>query len=166
VNEDQPRRDGIGARVALIASLFDRLGSSGRGVPGGDPGDKRLRELATDPVFKRVPADAADAELRENPASYEKPGFTGGGWTGPVVTLAFVTSGDSRSVYEFYEREARLANWTAIRTSEQSLPVAWVKDYPTGSRATLVLHDFELGSSLPEAGDYRLIGSILPPRNA
>ena len=159
---DSPGLRGRLARAIVRAAfVLPDFGSSGGGVPGGDKGNKRLHQLAADPIFTLVPAGANAEPLKLTPARYRKPGFTGGGWDGPLVALQFTSAADPRAVYEFYAREAQAAGWTATSSrNAMRLPFGWTKTYPNGNTAMLGLDGYDPRDSTPGLREYRLHGSI------
>jgi hypothetical protein len=150
-----PRRAVVAAVLALgVATL------AGCGKPaGGDPGGRRLHELAADRVFSALPAGASRLGLRRTAAYYAKPGFAGGGWHGPSVTSTFTSPAREASVYGFYRRRARAAGWRTTKTNARGLPFTWTKTFPDGAPAYLsLLHLDRSVRGVPP--HYILTGSI------
>jgi hypothetical protein len=131
----------------LTVVVITLLGACGRtGAPsGGDPGNRRLHALASDPVLQALPPDArADGAPTLTPARYMAPGFDGGGWDGPAVTLRFESLEPAQSVFAFYVEHARASGWAA--TSNRNVlgyPEVWTKSV-SGSRAHLTLTDLDI----------------------
>lgn len=140
--------------VALLAtgSLLSACG----GTPaGGDPGGKRLHELSNDPVFAALPEGATAVDVVRTPASYRKPGFSGGGWDGPSVVVTFTSSQPPADVFRFFDQRAASSGWTATASGALGLTDRWSKEYDGGAAATLLLAN--LRGTL-----YRLYGGVAP----
>src|SRR5690348_12900792 len=90
------------------------LAGCGPGTPkGGDLGNRRLHELAADPIFEARAPGAGPVTITQSRARYAQPGFDAGGWHGPAVVVAFESGARPRSVYRFYARRAAAAGWRA-----------------------------------------------------
>ncbi len=143
------------APAAIVAVLV-----TGCGTPaGGDPGGRRLHELAADRVFAATPPGARSVVVSRVPAVRRHPAFQSSGWDGPAVLVSFADSAPPAEVYGFYARRAAAAGWrpTAARNGLGFADV-WTKTYPDGAAATLILG---LRSHLQPASQrrYRLAGS-------
>src|SRR2546428_10803908 len=126
-------------RVVGLAALAPFL-LIGCGTPaGGDPGGKRLKELSHDLVFAAVPRGATIVKLTRTPARYRKPGFEGGGWDGPGVSLMFKSSAPPADVYRFYDRRAGAAGSRATPSGALGLSDRRAKTSPGGATASLSL---------------------------
>lgn len=151
---------GMLAGAALVASA---CGSPGGKPPGGDPGNRRLHQLAADPIFAALPPGAGQPELKLTPASYQRPGFFGGGWSGPGVTRTFESSAPAISVYEFYGERAREEGWSVVGIGSLHVPSTWHKAYVNGATGYLSL--FTSRPFEPASGprQYQLRGGISLP---
>jgi len=146
-----------GAALAIGAVLPAGCGTAA----GGDPGGRRLHELAGDPVFAALPQGANTVKVTRTPARYRKPGFTGGGWTGPSVVVTFTSSAPPAVVFRFYAQRAAAAGWRPTAKGALGLTDRWAKTYPDGAPATLGL---ALLTRSQAASDrrYSLSGGIGP----
>jgi hypothetical protein len=136
----------------------------GCGTPsGGDPGDKRLRELGDDPVFEALPAGASSPVLTRTRARYTQPAFSGGGWDGPGVVSTFGWSGPPRTVFRFFARRATAAGWHAASEGAFYVTDSWTKTYPDSAAATLLLTTRPVTDDAG-AHTYSLSGSISLPQ--
>ena len=135
---------------------------SGCGTPaGGDPGGRRLKELASDHVFAALPDGATMIRTTQTKAHYRKPGFTGGGWDGPSVVVSFTSSAPPADVYRFYAQRAEAAGWRPTATGALGLTDRWAKTYSDGASATLILA--LLSRSQAASGpSYQLSGGVAP----
>jgi len=135
-------------------------GCGGSDTPsGGDPGGQRLNQLSSDGVFASVPDGATHVDTERRGARYREPGFTGGGWDGPTVTVTFRSASPPADVYGFYARRAEAAGWKPTAAGALGLTDRWSKTYPNGVPATLTLSLLEPAS--PERV-YRLSGGVGP----
>jgi hypothetical protein len=142
------RRSGNLGAALLVVAL-----ATGCGTPaGGDPGGKRLRELAADRVFAATPPSATGVAVRRVAAKYRKPSFEAGGWEGPTVFVTFADGAPVAAVYGFYARRAVRAGWRPLKRNNLGFTDAWNKTFPDGARATLTLFPVRLR--------YQLAGSI------
>lgn len=128
------------AALAVATVLFAGCGTR----TGGDPGDRRLHELAADPIFAARPPGAGPLTITQIRARYAQPGFTGGGWHGPAVTVAFESAARPLAVFRFYARRAQAAGWRAGSTGALHVTDLWRKTYRDGARATLLLSLLDL----------------------
>jgi hypothetical protein len=150
----------IRSLAAAVAALGAAIVVAGCGAPaGGDPGNRRLHELAADRVFASLPEGASRLGVKRTAARYVKPGFDGGGWHGPSVVATFASPAPAAAVYRFYGRRARASGWRPTKTDAHGEPSAWTKTFPDGAPAYLSL----LRLARPSGGmppDYVLTGSI------
>ena len=146
--------------AAALASLGAATLLAGCGTPaGGDPGNRRLHELAADRVFSRLPAGAGRLGVKRTAARYVKPGFDGGGWHGPSVVATFTSPSPEAAVYRFYGRRAKAAGWRATKTNARGETFTWTKTFPDGAPAYLsLLHLARRSGGVPP--HYVLTGSI------
>ena len=137
------------------------LAGCGGTPPGGDPGGKRLEELAGDAVFAARPDGATLVGTKRTKATYQKPGFTGGGWRGPSVEVTITSGASPVDVYRFYGARAEAAGWSPGASGSFGVTDRWTKTYPDGARATLL---FSLLGNPPagSAGTYLLSGGVAP----
>jgi hypothetical protein len=127
---------GVLAGAALLLGARPSGSSSGRDGPGGDPGNHRLNQLADDTIFKQLPDRAEEAKVTLTPAGYRPTElFSHGGWDGPGVKLTFTSSASPRSVYEFFDRQARAAGWGFLADGSLHIPAAWSRTYANGAYA-------------------------------
>ena len=135
----------LGAVVAIATLALLSSCAGPNAVRGGDPGNKKLHVLATDPIFQLLPSDAhAEGTLQLTAARYVQPGLDGGGWHGPAVTMRFQSMASAQSVFAFYADRANATGWSA--TSSRNVlgfPQVWSKSIP-GSTAYLTLTDLDL----------------------
>ncbi len=148
-------------RFALLALGVLLLAGCGGPPAGGDPGGRRLKELAAESVFS-VPMDGATVvSTTRTKAAYQKPGFTGGGWRGPSVVVKFTSSAPPVDVYRFVGARAAATGWTPTSVGSVGVADAWMKTYPDGAKATLLLS--LLGNPPAGAeGTYLLSGGVAP----
>ncbi len=129
--------------------------------PGGDPGNRRLDDIGSDQVFRRVPDDAdASGPVVRTPARYRKPGLDGGGWHGPAATLQFTSNQPPGSVFAYYADRATDFGWVATGNKNVlGYPEAWAKTYPDGTRANLTLTDLDVRARTRSTNKYVLNAS-------
>jgi hypothetical protein len=157
---DATQMAGLVPRGKLCAPLH------GHPVLQGDPGNRRLYQLAADPIFHSLSASATSRRLTLSPAMYQQADFGVGGWSGPSVVLTFSSSKALRSVYAQVAEEARSDDWHPVNVSRFGSPESWYKTYPNGATATLGI--VWLGPANPPPGpiQYQLSGGIsLPGEN-
>jgi hypothetical protein len=137
-------------------------GCGGSKAAGGDPGGRRLKELAADAVFAAKPQGATTFHVAQTPAKYAKPGFTGGGWHGPSVVVSFTSTTPTADVYRFYAQQAQAASWQPTASGSLGMTDRWAKTYADGATATLIL---SLLTRAPSASErrYELAGGISLP---
>jgi hypothetical protein len=153
-----PRRILLAAALMLLALAAAACGTT---PSGGDPGGRRLSELAADPVFSARPPGASRVALAQTPARYREPGFDAGGWHGPAVTATFRSAASPATVYRFYARRAKAAGWRATKSGALGLADTWTKTYPDGADATLLLSLLTRAQSAPPRL-YTLSGGVAP----
>jgi hypothetical protein len=117
--------------------------------------------LAGEKVFQSLPPGSqADGPMVRTPARYVHPGFDGGGWHGPAVTLTFTSTGSAASVFSFYERRVGTLAWTATGSRNVlHYPQVWTKPYPRGANAYLSLTDLDIHNHRPGGSRYVLNAS-------
>jgi hypothetical protein len=128
--------------VCVGILLLAACGSSQPPLGTGDPGNKRLQMLASDPVFNALPAGAVLAKpIEQKPAEYRAPAFQATGWDGPVVIETFNSTETKDSIYAFFKVTAELADWEPNSFHISGYPQSWTKMYPGDVPATLILSD-------------------------
>jgi hypothetical protein len=137
-------------------------GCGGSKAAGGDPGGRRLKELAGDAVFAAQPQGATTFHVTQTPAKYAKPGFTAGGWHGPSVVVNFTSSAPPADVYRFYAQQAEAAGWKPTATGSLGVADRWAKTYDDGAAATLILPLLDRAQAGPDHR-YLLSGGISLP---
>jgi hypothetical protein len=148
------RRRLAGATLATLALIATGCG----GKPaGGDPGNRRLQELAGDPVFAAFPPRSRAGRVSDTPARYQRRDIAGGGWHGPGIVARFVSSAPAEEVYAFYAQRAAAAGWVGTKTGPLGFTNTWAKTYPDGAPATLLLLVVDPGAAERR---YALFGSI------
>jgi hypothetical protein len=145
--------------VALLALGVLTLASCGGPPAGGDPGGKRLTELAGDGVFSARPASAKLLSLVKTKAAYTEPGFDGGGWRGPSIVVTFTSAAPPVDVYRFYDAHAAAVGWIPLASGALRVTDRWTKTYPDGARATLSIVVLGIPPA-GAAGTYLLSGGI------
>jgi len=141
-----------------------------RKPPSPDPGGKRLRRLASDPVVTTLPHGAKRTSWKESPATYDKGNmFQHGAWSGSSLRMTFTSTLSVRDVYHFYAEQADEAGWKPWKKLPEGFTASWVKQIDTGQDLIrLFPHDFDNHSvDLTENGiprSYRLTGSVLSKR--
>jgi hypothetical protein len=152
------------ASICLLVLAAVPLVGCGGPPAGGDPGGRRLHELARDRVFSTLPPAATVVRTKPTKATYEQPGFTGGGWRGPSVAVTLTSAAPPAAVYRFYGARAAAAGWKPLAKGSLGVTSTWSKTFPDGAAATLLLS--LLGR--PAAGataTYVLSGGIAPETN-
>lgn len=152
-----------GVLIASGAFLLAACGGMGSKPAGGDPGDRRLHQLAADPIFGRRAPQAADAELKLVPAAYQRPGFGSGGWSGPGVTLTFASAASAESVYAFYDHSAQADGWVPAAIGSLHVTDRWRKTYPNGALGTLAIFTPRPFEAAAGPREYRLSAGISLP---
>ena len=148
------------ALAGLAALAVTALSGCGGSTPkGGDPGNRRLKELSSDSVFTRLPNGATHVKTERHDAKYRKPGFSGGGWDGPTLIVTFKSTSPPAEVYRFYAQRAKTAGWKPTAAGGLGLTDRWAKTYSDGAPGSLVL---VLLRSTPSEHVYRLFGGVAP----
>jgi hypothetical protein len=104
-----------------------------------DPGDRKLHMLAADPVLAELPAGLAKTDEKQIPAHYETPGFGSGGSFGAGVSVTFTSAASIPDVYRMIGENAVRNGWVAKAADSTGMTNRWLKTYPDGSPATLIL---------------------------
>jgi hypothetical protein len=118
--------------------------------------------LADEGVFQSLPPGShiAGPPVR-TAARYTKPGFSGGGWHGPAVTLTFTNTNSPASVFSYFEDRLGAFGWTSNgNRNVLGYPQVWTKPYPGGSTAYLTLMDLDLRTSGSGPSRYVLNASV------
>jgi hypothetical protein len=154
----------LAGAVAGITLMLTGCGWLSGKPPGrGDPGNRRLHQLAADPIFSSLPPGAEDGELTLIPASYRRSTFEPSGWNGPGVAKTFASSAPPVSVYEFYGERARVEGWTVVGIGSLHLPSTWRKAYPNGAMGFLSIFTPRPFEPADGPRQYQLRGSISLP---
>ena len=153
----------LAGAIASGALLLAGCGGTRSKPAGGDPGDRRLHQLAGDPIFARRPPQVTRTHIQLIPAAYQSPGFGAGGWSGPGVTLTFTSAATPESVYAFYGRSALADGWVAAASGSLHVPDRWRKTYANGALATLAIFTPRPFDAAAGPRDYRLDGGISLP---
>jgi hypothetical protein len=136
---------------------------SGKPSGGGDPGNRRLHQLADDPIFSVLPPGAGRAEVKLTPARYEPVSFSGGGWHGPSVSRTFESSAEPISVFAFYGERAREEGWAAALAGSLHVTDRWRKSYPNGATGYLSIFTSRPFEAAAGPRQYQLQGGISLP---
>lgn len=151
-----------------VASVFAAIGRPRRKKPENpDPGNRRLRALAAEPIFASLPPGAVRTGWKEYPAKYWTSFFAGGSrWYEPYVALTFTSSRSVLDVHRFYAERAVGTGWTRTRALppiSTGIPWSWSKDI-LGKQAFAALRnnfDHSIGELEGETPrSYTLGGSI------
>jgi hypothetical protein len=130
----------------------------------GDPGNRRLHQLADDPVFQALPPDTTSSRITLSPAKVRATGYLAVGWSGPSMTLTFETSADPRSVFEYYQEQAPAYGWRSQGVGALGVPVVWRKTYANGAEAWISIFTAQLFDDRSGPREYQLRGGISLPR--
>jgi hypothetical protein len=155
----QPRRAVLavlllaGGGLAAAARILRGVVQPGPVNP--DPGNRRLRMLAADPVFAGLPPGAVRGGWQEDPPKWRS-GFFTGSWQGPSVVLTFTSPQPVLEVYRFYDQRARQAGWAPWQQLSMGLTRSWLK-HIAGEKSYLGLwSNFDIHSvDLAESGTTR-----------
>lgn len=110
--------------------------------PGGNPGNRRLNTLRSDPVFSALPPGAHLIKpIVLTPTRWTCDGFGWSqcGWNGISVSMYFHSNLPIAQVYAFYNARAEAAGWKPSATNGIGLIFHWEKDYPNRVAAELDL---------------------------
>lgn len=138
-----------------------------RRPPHPDPGNKRLRRLASDPALTKLPPGAKRTNREEEPATYSKGNiFQAGAWSGGHVQVTFTSTLSVRDVYHFYAELAEGSDWKPWQKLAAGFTATWVKHIASEQESYLLLspdgfstHTADLAASgTPKS--YRLTGSL------
>ncbi len=152
-----PLTCGAGRLVLATFTLAMLLTGCGGPPPGGDPGGRRLKELAADRVLSARPSGSSLVSVVRTKAKYTEPGFEGGGWRGPSVMVTIRSREPAIDVLRFYGTRAVAAGWTPLAAGSLGVTDGWKKTYPDGALATLLV------SPLPQpSGTIVLSAGIAP----
>jgi hypothetical protein len=126
--------------------------------PCGDPGNKRLNELANDAVFASLPPGTHLIDpLVQTPAEYQQHAFEASGCVGATVVMTFESDQPQATIYQFYAVQAANAGWHAEGKGSYGYTDAWFKTYSDNAGADLNLSIIDNG---PNGRRYKLAGSI------
>jgi len=131
VRQSRNRRRLAGFALAAVIVLAGGCGSH----PGGDPGNRRLKELSHDAVFAVFPPSATNVHVTRTPAKYVSTPFQGSGWNGPSVEVTFKSSAPVAEVYRFYAEKAAAVGWRATKRNVQGFVFQWDKTYSDRAQA-------------------------------
>jgi hypothetical protein len=133
----------------FVAAGIGLAACAGGPPPGtGDPGNVRLHALRDDPVFSTLPPESHRmGPIQLSPASWNT---TYGGWTGPTVTVQFISSLTVQRVYDYYAALAQRAGWQPDGETLLGLPSGWAKKSPSGYKELLTL---DQGVTRPSTAD-------------
>ncbi len=104
-----------------------------------DPGDRKLQMLAADPVLAELPAGLVKTDEKQTPAHYETPGFGSGGSFGAGVSVTFSSAASISDIYKMIGENAVRNGWVAKAADSTGMTNRWLKTYPDGTPATLIL---------------------------
>ena len=156
----------LGVMTLLLAACSD----VGNGpTPGtGDPGNKRLNQLSTDPIFASLPPGAQQVGSMEKiAAKYRRPAFEPAGWDGPAVKVTFSDAQPPESVFSFYTSNAVAAGWMpATNRNVLGFPETWNKTFPGKWLANLGLIDMSLRTAKPGEAHTYVLNAAAPAIDA
>jgi hypothetical protein len=145
-----------GAWLTLGAIL---LAGCGGATSGGDPGGKRLKELAADKTFSVLPPGATLVSTRRTKAIFRHPAFQGAGWDGPSIVIRFTSTAPPLSIYRFVGARAEAAGWQSTAVGSFGVADVFAKTYRDGATATMSI--VRLGIPAASApGTYLLSGGV------
>ena len=130
----------------------------------GDPGNRRLHQLAADPVFQARPPDTTSSRISLSPSKVKTTGLLAVAWSGPGVMLTLESSADPRSVFEYYREHAPAYGWRPQGLGALRLPVVWHKTYANGAEAWFSIFAPQLFEDRSGPREYQLRGGIALPR--
>jgi len=149
----------VNAAIRLVAVALAGLAACGGPQPGtGDPGNRRLAALRSDPVFATLPLSAQLARPAESvPARWRDNGlFEPSGWDGPAYIVTFTDTTASDAIIAFYSTAATDAGWVPNGNRSRRFPVVWTKKFAGGWIGTLHIVDLS-GPSPPVGAPRRFI---------
>ncbi len=153
----------VGRWAASCAKVVDYmlLWAIGKGRPkrpeNPDPGNRRFRALAADPIFAGLPPGAIRTRWRKYPAKFPIVYFAGGDvWSEPCVILRFKSAQSVLGVHRFYAERAFETGW---QTQPRDLPRTWSK-HIAGRQASITL--FDPSGSAYRHGDSYLVRASFP----
>ena len=141
---------------SCVAAVF--VSACSVAAAGGDPGQRRLHELAAEEVFRLTPPGSArPGPVVPTPAHKRPAGFGSGGWEGPSVISSFTAATPPGQVLRFYDENAVATGWHRTASGAFGVPDRWAKTYPDGTSASLVLNvaprqtgwSYQLAASAP-----------------
>ena len=143
--QDDKRFSSVGRlwSVLCLYSLLVLVACGGPPAGTGDPGDRRLNQLVSDPIFATLPPEAEmTGPMERTRAQYREPGFEPAGWDGPFVRVPFASSQPPASVFTYYKAEADADGWTSNGNRNLlGYPFDWQKRFPDGWQGSLGLLD-------------------------
>ena len=148
--------------VVAVVMLLAACSNVANGPGTGDPGNKRLNQLSTDPIFASLPPGAQQSgPMVKSPAKYRTPAFQPAGWDGPAVKVTFADVQPPESVFLFYTANAVAAGWApGSNRNVLGYPENWTKNFPGNWLASLGLIDMSASTARPgEAHTYVLNAS-------
>lgn len=134
--------------AACLGVLLLTAGCGSGASGGGDPGNRRLHELAAEAVFTVTPPGLSQpAHVVETPAHKRPAGFGSGGWEGPRVIASFTSAAKPANVLRAYDAEAIATGWRATAAGAYGVNDRWTKTYADGTPAYLTVTVLPTGSS-------------------
>lgn len=124
-----------------------------------DPGNRKLNLLATDPALVNLPAGLVRTSVQQTPAHYETPVFGSGGSFGAGLTVTFTSTAIPADVYKAIGENAVRNGWAAKGSNPAGLANKWLKIYPDGTPATLLLFTEDTNAATA-THSYSLNGGI------
>ncbi|MHA7199171.1 hypothetical protein [Arthrobacter alkaliphilus] len=86
-----------------------------------------------------LPAQLVKISEKQTPARYESPVFGSGGSFGASVSVTFTSTVGRSDVYKAVGDNAVRNGWVARGVDSTGITDRWLKTYPDGTPATLVL---------------------------
>jgi hypothetical protein len=129
-------RQTVAAVVLACVSLLVACSSS---HPGADPGNRRLHQLAAEPVLQQLPPGSTKLGEQQVPAHWVTPAFGAGGSQGALVEVTFTSTASIVDVYTDIRRRAEASGWVAVTSDSTGLTNAWSKPYSDAVIASLRL---------------------------
>lgn len=150
IQDPRWRAAAVGRWAASCAKVAgSMLGAIGKARPkrpdNPDPGNRRLRALAADPIFARLPPGAVRTRWRKYPAKFPIFFFAGGDrWSEPCVVLRFTSAQPALDILRFYAERALETGWQTrprnLPRVSTGLPQEWSKQI-AGKQASVTLFD-------------------------